>query len=117
MLRSFLQTDTCTDVGAELMSFAERIEANPPRVARREFASGLRRLAQRCLDGVRRATCRAMPEVAVPEHRSTPVRATRTTSLPQAPSQSTASAPSTAAGPSVVHSTGAATRAGAAGTE
>ena len=117
MLRSFLQTDTCTDVGAELMSFAERIEANPPRVARREFESGLRCLAQCCLDGVRRAMCRAMPEVAVSEQRSTPVRATRTTSPPQAPGQSTASAPSTAAGPSAVHSTGAATHVGAAGTE
>ena len=117
MLRSFLQTDTCTDVGAELLSFAERIEANPPCVARRELASGLRRLAQRCIDGVRRAMCRAMLEVAVPEHRLTPVRATCTTSPPQAPGPSTASAPSTAVGPSPVQSMGAATRTGAVGTE
>ena len=115
MLRSFLQTDTCTDVGAELLSFAERIEANPPRVARMELASGLRRLAQRCIDGVRRAMCRAMLEVAVPEHRSTPVRSTRTTSPARAPGPSTASAPSTAARPSVVHSTGDATATEVAG--
>ncbi|KAG2633018.1 hypothetical protein PVAP13_2NG226103 [Panicum virgatum] len=50
-----------------------------------ELASGLRRLAQRCIEGHRRATCRGMPEVAIPEHRSTLVRGTRMTSPARAP--------------------------------
>ena len=115
IIRSILQTDTCSDVSAELLSFAGRLEANPPRVARMELASGLRRLAQRCIEGLRRATCRGMPEVAVPEHRSTPVRGTRMTSPARAPcSWSVDCLPSTAAGHSAVDSTGAATPTGSA---
>ena len=57
----------------ELIAYAERLEANPPRVARMELASGLRRLAQRCIRAVRRASCRGMADVAVPQHRSSTV--------------------------------------------
>ncbi|RLN09828.1 hypothetical protein C2845_PM11G30530 [Panicum miliaceum] len=78
------------DVSEELVSCAERLEANPPRVGRLELASGLRRLAQRCMSGLRRATCRGTRDVVAPQHR---VTSTRTTHSP---------GPSTAAGPSRV---------------
>lgn len=109
---SILQTETCRDVGAELLSFMDRLEANPPRVARMELASGLRRLSQSCVEAVRHATGRGMPEVLIPEHSSTPVCSTRTTSPAGVPGPSTTCAPSTAAGPSAVDSTGAATPTG-----
>ena len=41
-LQFILQTDICSDVSEELTTYAERLEANPPRVARMELASGLR---------------------------------------------------------------------------
>ncbi|RLN40336.1 hypothetical protein C2845_PM01G44190 [Panicum miliaceum] len=45
-----------SDVSEDLVSYAERLEANPPRVSRMELANGLRRLAQRCMRGLRHAT-------------------------------------------------------------
>ena len=45
IVRSILQTDFCSDVSAELLSYVDRLEANPPHVARMELASGQRRLA------------------------------------------------------------------------
>ena len=62
--------DICSDVSEELIAYAERLEANPPRVAKMELASGLRRLAQRCIRGVRHASCRGTADAAVPQHRS-----------------------------------------------
>ena len=58
-LQFILQMYICSDVSEELIAYAERLEANPPRVVKMELASGLRRLAQRCIRAVRRASCRA----------------------------------------------------------
>ena len=69
-LQFILHMDICSDVSEELIAYAERLEANPPRVAKMELASGLRRLAQRCIRAVRRASCRGMADVAVPQHMS-----------------------------------------------
>ena len=96
-----LQTNICSDVSDELIAYAERLEANPPRVGRMELASGLRRLAQCCIRGVRRASCRGTVDAAVPQHRSSTVHTahagTQYTTL--GPSTVVAG-PSTAAGPS-----------------
>jgi hypothetical protein len=51
-----LQTDICSDVGNELLSYAQRFEHNLSTVGRIELVA-LRRLGQRCLAGVRRASC------------------------------------------------------------
>ena len=61
-----LQMDICSDVSEELIAYAEGLEANPPRVARMELASGLRQLAQRCIRGVCRASCRGTADAIVP---------------------------------------------------
>ena len=65
-----LQTDICSDVGSELNDFADRLVADPPRVARLELASALKRLAKRCMDGVRRASCRSLPDAAIVARRA-----------------------------------------------
>ena len=70
----------------ELIAYAERLEANPPRVARMELASGLRRLAQRCIRGVRRASCRGMADTVVPQHRSSTAHTAHTGILDTTPS-------------------------------
>ena len=62
---SGLQTDICSDVGNELLSYAHRFEQNPPTVGRIELVATLRRLGQRCLAGVRRASCRHTTLVVV----------------------------------------------------
>jgi hypothetical protein len=59
------------------MPFADRLEVTPPRVARGELASALRRLAKRCMDGVRRASCRAMVDPPRSPPRLTPSGTTR----------------------------------------
>ncbi|CAN6203570.1 unnamed protein product [Urochloa humidicola] len=59
-------TDICNDTGDELMSFADKLEASPPRVARAELISALRRLAVRAKDGVWRVSCFAMGDAAIP---------------------------------------------------
>jgi hypothetical protein len=48
-----LRTDICSDVGNELLSYAQRFEHNPPMVDRLELVATLRRLGQHCLAGVR----------------------------------------------------------------
>ena len=88
-----LQTNICSDVSDKLIAYAERLEANPPRVGRMELASGLRRLAQCCIRGVRRASCRGTPDMGIPHHRSCTVHTTHT------PTPSTTLGPSTVAGP------------------
>jgi len=44
ILQLILQRDICSDVSEELIAYAEHLEANPPRVARMELASGQCRL-------------------------------------------------------------------------
>ena len=78
--------DICSDVSKELIAYAERLEANPPRVARTELASGLRRLAQRCIRGVRRASCRGTADAAVPQHRPSTAHTSYAGTLDTAPS-------------------------------
>ena len=48
-----VQTDICSDVGNQLLSYAQRFEENPPTVGRIELVAALRRLGQHCLAGVR----------------------------------------------------------------
>ncbi|KAF8661025.1 hypothetical protein HU200_057118 [Digitaria exilis] len=59
-------TYVCNDVGEELFLFADRVEADPPRIARTELASGLRRLAQRAVQAVKRASCMSTRDPVVP---------------------------------------------------
>ena len=60
-----LQTNIYSDVGNELLSYAQQFEHNPPMVGRLELVAALRRLGQRCLAGVRRASCRHTTDVVV----------------------------------------------------
>lgn len=62
---SGLQTDICNEVGHELLSYAQRYEQHPPQVTRIELVAALRRLGQRCLAGVRRASCRDTTDAVV----------------------------------------------------
>ena len=109
-LQFILQMDICSDVSEELIAYAERLEANPPRVARMELASGLRRLAQRCIRGVQRASCRGTVDAAVPRHRSS------TAHTADAATADTGARPSTAAGPSAGEFAGTYMPTGSAGT-
>jgi hypothetical protein len=52
-----LQIDICSDVGNELLSYAQWFKHGPPTVGRIELVAALQRLRQHCLAGVRRASC------------------------------------------------------------
>jgi hypothetical protein len=46
---SALHTNICSDVGNELLLYAQRFEQNPSTVGRIELVAALRRLGQCCL--------------------------------------------------------------------